>query len=79
MISKIVKPNFENLGFLISNSSEISSILKIIIFVDSIDKAQHITAYLCIYREIFLPGSGGSEWIRSTDPVDRISLSPGQI
>ena len=32
-----------------------------------------------LHWEIFLPGSGGSGWIRSTDPVDRMSLSPGQI
>ena len=32
-----------------------------------------------LHWEIFLPGSGGSEWIRSTDPVDCISLSLGQI
>ena len=27
--------------------------------------------------EIFLPGSGGSGWIRFKDPVDRMSFSPG--
>ena len=31
------------------------------------------------HREIFLPGSSRSEWIKSTDPVDCMSLSPGQI
>ena len=32
-----------------------------------------------LHREIFLPRSSGSGWIRSTDPVDRMSLIPGQI
>ena len=31
------------------------------------------------HREIFLPGLSGSEWIRSTDPVDCMFPSPGQI
>ena len=35
--------------------------------------------WLYNHREIFLPGLGGSGWIRSTDPVDRMSPSPGQI
>ena len=34
---------------------------------------------ILFHREIFLPGSDGFGWIRSTDPVDRMSLSPGQI
>ena len=32
-----------------------------------------------VHREIFLPGSGGSRWIRSINPVDRMSPSPVQI
>ena len=31
-----------------------------------------------LHREIILPGSSGSGWTRSTDPIDRMSPSPGQ-
>lgn len=48
MVLEIVKPNFENLGFFIPNSGGTGSIPKKMIFVDSIDEAQRIAAYLCI-------------------------------
>ena len=38
MVSEIVKPNFEDFGFLVPDSSRASLILKTMIFVDSIDE-----------------------------------------
>lgn len=38
IVLKIVKPNFENLGFLIHDSRRVGLISKTMIFVDSIDE-----------------------------------------
>ena len=48
IVLKIVKPNFENLGFLISNSGIFSLIPKRIILINNINETQHILAYFCI-------------------------------
>lgn len=47
MVSEIVKPNFKDLGFLVPDNGRAGSIPKTMIFVDSIDEAQRIAAYLC--------------------------------
>lgn len=47
MVLKIMKPNFEDLGFLVLNSNRADSIPKTMIFVDNIDKAQYIVACFC--------------------------------
>lgn len=52
MVSKIIKPNFENLSFFVSDNSKTSLILKIITLIDSINKIQCITAYF--YTRFFL-------------------------
>lgn len=44
-----------------------------------IEKQKVNKSYLTAHQEFFLPGSDGSRWIRSTDPVDYMSLSLSQI
>lgn len=46
MVSSIKKPGFGDLAFAILNGGAICNILKIIIFVDSIDDAVAMTKYL---------------------------------
>lgn len=56
MVLEIVKPNFEDLSFLMPNSGGASSISKTMIFVNTIDKAQRIAAYLCTRLLSWLQG-----------------------
>lgn len=52
MVSEIVKPNFEDLGFFVPDSGKAGSIPRTMIFIDDIDEAQHVAAYL--YTRLFL-------------------------
>lgn len=48
MVEEIVKPKYEDLAFLVPNSGGAGAIPKTMVFVDNIDEAQRIAAYLCM-------------------------------
>lgn len=48
LVKEIIKLKYKNLAFLMLDDNRISAILKIIIFINNINKPQYIAAYFCI-------------------------------
>ena len=64
---------WEGLSALLTDYEPLDKMMQV--YVSSIDIVKNFEHH----RKIFLSRSGRFEWIRSTDPVDCMSLSPGQI